>query len=266
MTTGNGIRFDDKDEKCATVLMESPEATAKGFQPFPSCDPKKYDGKVIKLSVSGVTYGCPLYVLNAKKWTPPPPTTTTQNSSDLSETNQTTSKSSEANTTLWIGIGVGIFILLIVVIGFSYCCYQTQIQKKPLFGTKKDVQQKVFLPEASKKANVVKEKPGDEEQVLKAEPTKEEIVAKPQSSKEATAAKEKRAKPTKKKIPKEKKAPVEPKPSKEITQEDNPPPKKKVSAEPTIEASTTETSVVQKSVFPQQKQHHNGNPPRVFVP
>uniref|UniRef100_A0A914QUJ6 Transmembrane protein n=1 Tax=Panagrolaimus davidi TaxID=227884 RepID=A0A914QUJ6_9BILA len=116
MTTGNGIRFNDNNEKCATVVIKSPEATAEGFQPFPSCNPKKYDGKVIKLRVSGVKPGCPFYVLNAKKWVPPPPTTSaTQNSTELSQT----TKPSEANTTLWIGIGVGIFILLIVVIGFG---------------------------------------------------------------------------------------------------------------------------------------------------
>uniref|UniRef100_A0A914PLE9 Uncharacterized protein n=1 Tax=Panagrolaimus davidi TaxID=227884 RepID=A0A914PLE9_9BILA len=147
-------------------------------------------------------------------------------------------------------------MILKVFIFFSYCCYRTQSQKKPIFGKKKDVQQKAFTPESSKKANVNKEKTADEK----------EVVAKPEPPKEATAAKEKPPKPAKEKISKEKKAPiVEPKPSKEMTQEDNPPPAKKVSVEPTVEDPTTEASVVQKPVV-QQKQYHTGNPPRVYVP
>uniref|UniRef100_A0AC35GPK3 Uncharacterized protein n=1 Tax=Panagrolaimus sp. PS1159 TaxID=55785 RepID=A0AC35GPK3_9BILA len=146
----------DLNGKCATATMAFPDASSTFTDDFLSCEPLKHDGNVVKLYVKHV--GCPFYVLNAKKWIPPTTTTATQNSSSLSEANQTTSKSSEANTSLWIGIGVGIFILLIVIIGFGYCCYRTQIQKQPLFGKKKDVQQKVFLPEASKKANVVKEK------------------------------------------------------------------------------------------------------------
>uniref|UniRef100_A0AC35G183 Uncharacterized protein n=1 Tax=Panagrolaimus sp. PS1159 TaxID=55785 RepID=A0AC35G183_9BILA len=264
-------RSDTDSHICATATMAFPVSFVTLTDKFLSCEPLKHDGNVVKLYVKHVEPGCPFYVENAKKWTPPPPATTAQNSSGTTVPNQTTFRSSEANTALWIGIGVGIFIFLIVIIGFGYCCYRTQIQKQPLFGNKKDVQQKVFLPEASKKARAAEnEKAADEEQVLKAEPTKvltkEEVVAKLQPSKEATAAKEKQAIPAKKKTPKEKKAPiVVPKPSKEITQEDNPPPAKKVSAEPTLEDPTTEASVVQKSVV-QQKQYHNGNPPRVYVP
>uniref|UniRef100_A0A914QHU2 Uncharacterized protein n=1 Tax=Panagrolaimus davidi TaxID=227884 RepID=A0A914QHU2_9BILA len=246
--------------KCETAIMKYPKATPDGFQAFASCEPLKHDGNVVKLYVRHVEPGCPLYVENAKKWTPPS-TTPAQNSSGTTVPNRTTSKSSEANTTLWIGIGVGIFILIIVVIGFGYCCYRTQLQKKPLFGKKKDVQQKDFIPEASKKATVVKEKTVDEKEV---------VVAKPEPSNEETIAKEKQPKPAKKKIPKEKKAPIlVPKPSKEVTQENvtkEDAPQKKVSAEPTLEAPTTETFVVQKSVIQQQKQHHTGNPPRVYVP
>uniref|UniRef100_A0A914PJ63 Uncharacterized protein n=1 Tax=Panagrolaimus davidi TaxID=227884 RepID=A0A914PJ63_9BILA len=159
ITDPNGI--------CATATMAFPYALVSSTltDKFPSCEPLKHDGNVVKLYVHQAPPGCPFYVENAKKWTPPS-TTPAQNSSDLSETNQTTSKSSEASTTLWIGIGVGIFIFLIVVIGFGYCCYRTQIQKKPLCGKKKDVQQTAFIPEASKKANVVKEKTADEEQNL----------------------------------------------------------------------------------------------------
>uniref|UniRef100_A0AC35EWV7 Uncharacterized protein n=1 Tax=Panagrolaimus sp. PS1159 TaxID=55785 RepID=A0AC35EWV7_9BILA len=64
-----------------------------------------------------------------------------------------------------------------------------------------------------------------------------------------------------KKAPKEKKAPINPKPSKEVTQEngtkEDAPPVKKVSTEPTLENPTTEKSVV----------HHKlpGNPPRASV-
>uniref|UniRef100_A0AC35EYY9 Uncharacterized protein n=1 Tax=Panagrolaimus sp. PS1159 TaxID=55785 RepID=A0AC35EYY9_9BILA len=161
----------------------------------------------------------------------------------------------EASTTLWIGIGVGIFILIIVIISFCYCCYRTQIQKKPLLGTKKDVQQKVFLPDASKKANVVKEKPEDEKSVVaaKPEPTKES------TKEETTVTKEKQPKPTKKKASKKKKGIVEPKPSKEITQEnvtkEDDPGAKKFSNEPTLQDPSAEASVVQ------QKQLRN--PPRV---
>uniref|UniRef100_A0A914NYW4 Uncharacterized protein n=1 Tax=Panagrolaimus davidi TaxID=227884 RepID=A0A914NYW4_9BILA len=161
---------------CTTAIMKNPEATPDGFLPFSSCEPLKHDGNVVKLYVNHVEPGCPLYVLNAKKWTPPS-TTTTQNSSGTTVPDQTTSKSSEANTTLWIGIGIGIFILLIVLIGFGYCCYRTQIQKKPLSGKKKELQPNVFIPEASKKATVVKEKTEDEKEV---------IVAKPEPSKETT--------------------------------------------------------------------------------
>uniref|UniRef100_A0AC35GL04 Uncharacterized protein n=1 Tax=Panagrolaimus sp. PS1159 TaxID=55785 RepID=A0AC35GL04_9BILA len=177
------------------------------------------------------------------------------------ELSQTTTKTSEANTTLWIVFGVGIFIIFaVIIIGFGYCCYRTQIQKKPLFGKKNDVQQKAFIPKASKKANVYEEKTADEK----------EVVAKPEPSKESTVAKEKQPKPAKKKLPKEKKAPVVvPNPTKEVTQEngtkEDAQPKKNVSIEPTLEAPTTEASVVQKSVV-QQKQKQPGNPPRVSVP
>uniref|UniRef100_A0A914QYB8 Uncharacterized protein n=1 Tax=Panagrolaimus davidi TaxID=227884 RepID=A0A914QYB8_9BILA len=188
---------------CATTTTKVPDATSDGIRLFPSCEPLKHDENV-KMYVNQVPSGCPFYVENAKIWPPPPPTTTTQISPSLSK--ETISKSSEANTTLWIGISVEIFILLIVVIGFGYCCYRTQIQKQP------------------------------------------------------------QAKPTKKKAPKVKKAPKKPKPPKEITQEngtkeDSPP--KKVSVESTLEAPTTEASIVQKSIV-QQKQP--GNPPKVFVP
>uniref|UniRef100_A0A914P3A8 Uncharacterized protein n=1 Tax=Panagrolaimus davidi TaxID=227884 RepID=A0A914P3A8_9BILA len=105
---------------CKTAIMKYPEATSDGFIPFSSCEPLKHDGNVVKLYVYQVPPGCSFYVENAKIWTPPPPTTTSQSSSDLSETKETTSKSSEANTTLWIVIGVGIFILLIVIIGFGF--------------------------------------------------------------------------------------------------------------------------------------------------
>uniref|UniRef100_A0A914QL23 Uncharacterized protein n=1 Tax=Panagrolaimus davidi TaxID=227884 RepID=A0A914QL23_9BILA len=264
ISTGFSRPFGENDEICESIVMKSPEAEVT-FQttPIKSCDPKKYDGKVIKLSVNGVKPGCPLFILNAKKWTPPLTTSpSTQNSSETTQI--TTAKSSNSDTTLWIGIGGGIFVLLIIFIVLGYCCYRTQSQKKPLFGKKNDVHQKTFVPEASKKAEVVKEKTADEEQVLKAKPTK--VVAKPEPPKEATVVKEKQPKPSKEKTPKEKKAPiVEPKPPKEITHEDNPPPAKKVSVEPTVEAPTTQVSVVQKSVV-QQKQYHNGNPPRVFVP
>uniref|UniRef100_A0A914PDM2 Uncharacterized protein n=1 Tax=Panagrolaimus davidi TaxID=227884 RepID=A0A914PDM2_9BILA len=52
--------FDDIDEICESIIMKSPEAGVS-FQttPIKSCDPKKYDGKVIKLSVRGVKHGCP---------------------------------------------------------------------------------------------------------------------------------------------------------------------------------------------------------------
>uniref|UniRef100_A0A914NZB9 Transmembrane protein n=1 Tax=Panagrolaimus davidi TaxID=227884 RepID=A0A914NZB9_9BILA len=80
---------------------------------LPSCEPLKHDGNVVKLYILQAKRECPLYVLNAKKWSPPS-TTKTPNTTET--TPITTSKSSEANTTLWIGIGVGIFILLIVVI------------------------------------------------------------------------------------------------------------------------------------------------------
>uniref|UniRef100_A0A914PF35 Uncharacterized protein n=1 Tax=Panagrolaimus davidi TaxID=227884 RepID=A0A914PF35_9BILA len=197
--------------------------------------------------------------LNAKKWTPPLTTLpTTQNSSETTQI--TTAKSSNSDTTLWIGIGGGIFVLLIIFIVLGYCCYRTQSQKKPLCGKKKDVQQTTFIPESSKKANVVKEKTEDEK----------EVVAKPELPKEPTAAKEKQQEPAKKKAPKEKKAAVVvPKPSKEVTQEnvtkeDKPPPKK-VSVEPTVEDPTTEASILQKPIV-QQKQPKPGDPPRVFVP
>uniref|UniRef100_A0A914Q636 Uncharacterized protein n=1 Tax=Panagrolaimus davidi TaxID=227884 RepID=A0A914Q636_9BILA len=228
---------------CKMAIMKFPDAKPDGMRQFASCEPLKHDGNVIKLYVHQVPPGCPFFVLNAKKWTPPS-TAATQNSSET--TLITTAKSSEANITLWILIGVGIFILLIVVIGFGYCCYRNQLQKKPLSGKKNDVQQKAIMPE-SLKAEVVKEKIADEK----------EVVAKPKPPKEPTAAKEKPPKPAKEKISKEKKAPiVEPKPSKEMTQEDNPPPAKN---------PTTEASVVQKPVV-QQKQYHTGNPPRVYVP
>uniref|UniRef100_A0AC35GPT5 Uncharacterized protein n=1 Tax=Panagrolaimus sp. PS1159 TaxID=55785 RepID=A0AC35GPT5_9BILA len=116
---------------------------------------------------------------------------------------------------LWIGIGIGIFVLLIIFVVLGYCCYRIQTQKKPLSGKKNDVQQKTFIPDASKKARTA-----DEEKLLKAVPTKEEVVAKPEPPKEATVAKEKQPKPAKEKLPKEKKAPVVvPKPSKEVTKE-----------------------------------------------
>uniref|UniRef100_A0A914QVD6 Uncharacterized protein n=1 Tax=Panagrolaimus davidi TaxID=227884 RepID=A0A914QVD6_9BILA len=257
MTTGFHKISNNNDNVCGTATMASPEAIISLDAPaVASCEPLFIDGKVIKLTLLGANHNCPLYVENAKKWTPPP-TATTQNSSGTTVPNQTTSKSSEANTTLWIGIGVGIFILLIVIIGFGYCCYRTQIQKQPLFGKKKEVQQKAFIPEASKKPRAVENEKIEDEK---------EVVAKPEPSKEATVAKEKQPKPAKEKIPKEKKAPIlVPKPSKEVTQEDAPP-AKKVSAEPTLEVPTTETFVVQKSVIQQQKQHHNGNPPKVYVP
>uniref|UniRef100_A0A914PQE9 Uncharacterized protein n=1 Tax=Panagrolaimus davidi TaxID=227884 RepID=A0A914PQE9_9BILA len=245
-------RFLDKDKDiCSTAIIKIPEVIPDGFKIYVTCNPLKHDGNVVKLRVRGATYGCPLYVLNAKKWTPP--TTTVSELNGTTVPNQTTSKSSEANTTLWIVIGVGIIILLIIVIGFGYCCYRTQIQKKPLFGNEKDVQRKENIPEASNKA--------------KAAENKKESGAKPEPTKEGTVAKEKQPKPAKKKIPKEKKAPfVATKPSKEVTQENVTKedflPAKKVSVESTLEAPTTET-VLQKSVV-QQKQL--GNPPRVFVP
>uniref|UniRef100_A0A914PKR9 Uncharacterized protein n=1 Tax=Panagrolaimus davidi TaxID=227884 RepID=A0A914PKR9_9BILA len=247
------------NNKCETAIMKYPKATPNGFQAFASCEPLKHDGNVVKLYVLQVPPGCPFYVSNAKKWTPPT-TTPTQNSSALSQTKETTSNSSEANTTLWICIGI--FILLIVMIGFGYCCYRSQIQKKPLFGKKKDVQQKAFIPEASKKANVVKEKTADEKEVVaKPEPTKES------TKEESTVAKEKQPKPTKKKALKEKKAPViEAKLSKEVTQENatkEDAPQKKVSVEPTLEDPTIEASFVQKSVVQQKLPR---NQPRVFVP
>uniref|UniRef100_A0A914QXF2 Uncharacterized protein n=1 Tax=Panagrolaimus davidi TaxID=227884 RepID=A0A914QXF2_9BILA len=116
ISTAASRLFDETDKICESIVMKSPEAEVTfRTTPIKSCDPKKYDGKVIKLSVSGVKHGCPLYVLNAKKWTPPLTTLpTTQNSS--TQITQTTPKSSEANTRLWIGIGVGIFVLLIIFI------------------------------------------------------------------------------------------------------------------------------------------------------
>uniref|UniRef100_A0A914Q1E4 Uncharacterized protein n=1 Tax=Panagrolaimus davidi TaxID=227884 RepID=A0A914Q1E4_9BILA len=114
---------------CATITMKFPDATSDGIRPFPSYEPLKHDGNVVKLYVQQVPSGCLFYNENAKIWAPPPPTTTTKSSPYLSK--EATSKSSEASTTLWIGISVGIFILLIAVIGFGYCCYRTQIQKQP---------------------------------------------------------------------------------------------------------------------------------------
>uniref|UniRef100_A0A914R6T4 Uncharacterized protein n=1 Tax=Panagrolaimus davidi TaxID=227884 RepID=A0A914R6T4_9BILA len=254
ITDPNGI--------CATAIMEFPYASVSVTltDELPSCEPLKHDGNVVKLYIIQAPPGCPLYVLNAKKWSPQPSTTATQNTTEILETKETTSESSESNTTLWILIGVGIFIFLIVI-GFGYCCYRTQLQKKPLFGKKKDLQQKAFNPEASKNANAVKEINEDEK----------EVVAKPEPSKEATKEESivtKEKQPTKKKAPKEKKAiVVVPKPSKEITQEngtnEDAPSAKKSSIEPTLQDPTTDASVVQKSVI---QQKHPGNPPRVFVP
>uniref|UniRef100_A0A914PWH1 Uncharacterized protein n=1 Tax=Panagrolaimus davidi TaxID=227884 RepID=A0A914PWH1_9BILA len=246
------------ENKCETAIMAFPETTTAGFRPFPSCEPLKHDGNVVKLYIHQVPPGCPFYVLNAKKWVPPPPPTTSElNSTGTAVPNQTTSKSSEANTTLWIVIGIGVFILLIVVIGFGYCCYRTQIQKKPLFGNEKDVQRKADIPQAKESA-IENEKNADEKQVLKSK----EVVAKPEPSKESTVEKEKQPKQTKKKATKEKKASVvEEKPSKEVTEEnatkEDAQPAKKVSIEPTLQDRTTEASVVQKQ---------RGNPPRVCVP
>uniref|UniRef100_A0AC35EYV0 Ovule protein n=1 Tax=Panagrolaimus sp. PS1159 TaxID=55785 RepID=A0AC35EYV0_9BILA len=158
------------ENKCETAVMSFPEATPYGFRPFPSCEPLKHDGNIVKLYVHHVPPGCPFYVLNAKIWTPPPPTPS-QNSSKTDEQNQTTPKSSNAE--MWIGIGVGIFIIfVIIIIGFGYCYYRTQIQKKPLFGNKKEIQ-----PNAAESK--------------KAEDKKEE---------------KQQQKPAKKKLPKEKKA------------------------------------------------------------
>uniref|UniRef100_A0A914QJK5 Uncharacterized protein n=1 Tax=Panagrolaimus davidi TaxID=227884 RepID=A0A914QJK5_9BILA len=236
ITSGRNKVFEENDKICESIVMKTPEAKVS-FQTAPiiSRDPKKYDGKVIKLGVSEVKYGCPLYVLNAKKWVP---TTTNQNTTEFSQTTKSTAEPSEANTTIWIVIGVVLFIIFAVfVIGLGYCCYRTQIQKKPFLGKKKDVKQKLGAKPESRK-----------------------------ETKEKTVAKEKQSKP--KNIPKEKKAPIEPKPSKEVTHDDAtaddvPPLAKKVSAEPTLENSTTEASVVQKSVVQQQRQPGN---PRVFVP
>uniref|UniRef100_A0A914PUI7 Uncharacterized protein n=1 Tax=Panagrolaimus davidi TaxID=227884 RepID=A0A914PUI7_9BILA len=250
--------FPKDGDICETAIMKWPDATVSFSPEFSSCDPSKHDGNVVNLYVRQVPPGCHFYVLNAKKWVPPPPPTTSELNSTRTVPNQTTSKSSEANTTLWVVIGVGIFILLIVVIGFGYCCYRT-IQKKPLFGNEKDVQRKADIPQASKKESAVEnEKTPDEKQVLKSK----EVVAIPEPSKESTVEKEKQPKPAKKKAPKEKKAPVvEEKPSKEFTGEngtkEDAQPKKKVSIEPTLQDATTEASVVQK---------RPGNPPRVFVP
>uniref|UniRef100_A0AC35GK92 Uncharacterized protein n=1 Tax=Panagrolaimus sp. PS1159 TaxID=55785 RepID=A0AC35GK92_9BILA len=218
----------------------------------------KHDGNVVKLYVHQVPHGCSFYVLNAKKWIPPATIITSQNSSKFSESVKSPLKSSNTEIALWIIIGVVIFILLIVFIGFGYCYYRNEIQKKPHFGKKEEIQQSAFIPE-SKKAEVVKEKNAGEKEVLKPEPTKEA------TKEEATAAKEKLPESAKEKTPKEKKAIVETKPTKEVTQEnvtkeDVPAAKKKVSAEPTLEDSTT---VVQKSVVQQQQP---GNLPRVFVP
>jgi hypothetical protein len=245
--------FDDKNKICESIVMKSPEAEVTfPTTPIKSRDPKKYDGKVIKLSVRGVTYGCPLFVLNAKKWTPPLTTSpTTQNSS---KTTQITAESSNGETMLWIGIGVGIFVLLIIFVVLGYCCYRIQTQKKSLSGKKNDVQQKDIMPK-SQKAEVVKEKTADEKEV-EPEPSKEA------TKEDSTVAKERQPTPAKKKAPKEKKAPVVvPKPSKGITQENGTKedsPLKKVSTEPALQDSSTEASVVQ------QKQLRNS--PKVFVP
>uniref|UniRef100_A0A914P8D1 Uncharacterized protein n=1 Tax=Panagrolaimus davidi TaxID=227884 RepID=A0A914P8D1_9BILA len=153
-------------------------------------------------------------------------------------------------------------MILKVFIFFSYCCYRTQIQKKPLCGNEKDVQRKAVIPQASKKESAVEnQKPADEKEVLESK----EVIAKPEPSKESTVPEEKQPKPTKKKAPKEKKAPVVvPKPSKEITGEngtkEDASPAKKVSIEPTLQDGTTEASVVQ------QQQKQAGNRPKVFVP
>uniref|UniRef100_A0A914PTA4 Uncharacterized protein n=1 Tax=Panagrolaimus davidi TaxID=227884 RepID=A0A914PTA4_9BILA len=114
--------INDPNGICKTAIMKYPQATPDGILQFASCEPLKHDRNVVKLYIHQVPPECPLFVLNAKKWTPATITTTktTQNSS---ETNQTTLKSSEANTTLWIGIGVGIFILLIVFIGFGFVLF-----------------------------------------------------------------------------------------------------------------------------------------------
>uniref|UniRef100_A0AC35GP51 Uncharacterized protein n=1 Tax=Panagrolaimus sp. PS1159 TaxID=55785 RepID=A0AC35GP51_9BILA len=109
--------FGNNDEICENANMMSPAAKAYFTANFPSCDPLKHDGNVVKLYVIQAPPGCPLYVLNAKKWIHPTTTVATQNSSALLEINQTTSKSSEADTALWIGIGVGIYILLFVIFG-----------------------------------------------------------------------------------------------------------------------------------------------------
>uniref|UniRef100_A0A914P5F1 Transmembrane protein n=1 Tax=Panagrolaimus davidi TaxID=227884 RepID=A0A914P5F1_9BILA len=109
--------FDNNEKICENAIMMSPDAEVSFTSKFPSCEPLKHDGNVAKLYIHQIPPGCPLYVLNAKKWTPPT-TTTKQNSL---ETNQTTLKTSEANTTLWIGIGVGIFIIfVIIIIGFGF--------------------------------------------------------------------------------------------------------------------------------------------------
>uniref|UniRef100_A0AC35FBW7 Uncharacterized protein n=1 Tax=Panagrolaimus sp. PS1159 TaxID=55785 RepID=A0AC35FBW7_9BILA len=81
--------FSKDSNICETAIMKWPDAIVSFSPEFPSCNPLKHDGNVIKLYILQAKRECPLYVLNAKKWTPPSPTTTTQNSSNLSETKET---------------------------------------------------------------------------------------------------------------------------------------------------------------------------------
>uniref|UniRef100_A0A914P503 Uncharacterized protein n=1 Tax=Panagrolaimus davidi TaxID=227884 RepID=A0A914P503_9BILA len=50
---------------CATTTtMKSPDASSNGIRPFPSCEPLKHDGNVVKLYIHQVPPGCPFYVVS----------------------------------------------------------------------------------------------------------------------------------------------------------------------------------------------------------
>uniref|UniRef100_A0A914PSG6 Uncharacterized protein n=1 Tax=Panagrolaimus davidi TaxID=227884 RepID=A0A914PSG6_9BILA len=52
------------ENKCETAIMAFPETKTAGFRPFPSCEPLKHDGNVVKLYVRQVPPGCPFYVVS----------------------------------------------------------------------------------------------------------------------------------------------------------------------------------------------------------
>uniref|UniRef100_A0AC35F6H7 Uncharacterized protein n=1 Tax=Panagrolaimus sp. PS1159 TaxID=55785 RepID=A0AC35F6H7_9BILA len=57
-------RFETDSHICATATMAFPDASVTLTDKFPSCEPLKHDGNVVKLYVNHVEPGCPFYVVS----------------------------------------------------------------------------------------------------------------------------------------------------------------------------------------------------------